>query len=243
LSQLKPKFAPGLIPFTAVNTPNGVAGLDAQGKVLASAIPAVVGAGFARKGNFDASTGAYPTNPTDGDFYVVSVSGAVGGQTLTVGDSIYYTAATASWNVIDQSRSTDELPEGTTRLYFTNARAQAAAVINSLAASTTQAPTTSAVNTALALKANTVTRFKERFQLTPAQITAQAVVFSNLALANSVHAGVQGLGMIEESTSGDYTLSVDGGTGFTKLTFKNDLATGGATPLSQGDVIFVEYVF
>lgn len=242
MSQLKPKFAPGLIPVTAIGQANGVAGLDSGGKILASALPAVVGAGFTRKGNFDASTGAYPTSPADGDFYVVSVSGTVGAQTLTVGDSIYYTTADTTWHVIDQSRSTSELPEGT-NLYFTNARAQTAAVINSLAASTTQAPTTSAVVAALALKANIATRFKERFVLSAGQITAQAVVFSNLALPNSVHAGVQGLGMIEENAAGDYTLSVDGGTGFTKLTFKNDLATGGATPLAAGDVLYVEYAY
>lgn len=57
--------------------------------------------------------------------------------------------------VISAPQSTDELSEGVTNLYFTDARARAAAVENLIdPAHTNIAPSGSAVNTALALKAD-----------------------------------------------------------------------------------------
>ena len=240
MSQLKAKFAPTLVPYAIVGQPNGVATLDAQGKLLSIQLPSGLAGGVKFKGAFDASSGNYPASPANGDLYMVTVAGTVSGVVYTVGDFFFWSSDDSTWHKIETSRTTDELPEGTTSLYFTISRAQSAAVVNSLAGGeTVKAPSVAAVAAALATKATAITRTKERFVLSAAQITAKAVVFSNLALPNSVHAGVQGLGMIEENAAGDYTLSVDGGTGFTKMTFVNDLTT----LLSAGDVVYVEYAY
>ena len=246
MSALKTKFGPGWLATTLLGIANGVASLGSDGKLSPAQIPAALTGGLTFKGNFDASTGSYPTSPSTGDYYNVSVAGTVSGQVLTVGDQIFYSSVDSAWHVIDTSKSTSDLPEGT-NLYFTAGRAQTAAVINSLAASTTQAPTTSAVNTALATKANNFTRTKERYVLSATNITNGYIILNQLATALSMHAGVQGLGLIEESldagTTGDYLLSTDGGTNHTKLTWKNDLASGGATALAAGDVIYVGYSY
>lgn len=70
---------------------------------------------------------------------------------LSEGTNLYYTAA--RFNTAFAAKSTSDLSEGS-NLYFTDARAQAAAVANNLTASTTVAPSKTAVNAALALKAN-----------------------------------------------------------------------------------------
>jgi len=90
-------------------------------------------------------------------------------------------------------------------------------------------------------------RGKERFSLSPTDISNGYKVLSRLALTFSMTAGIQGLGLLEESldsgATGDYVLTVDGVSGHTKLTWVNDLATGGATPLASGDVLYVQYEF
>ena len=247
MSILKTKFGPGWLATVLLGAPNGVAGLDSGGKVPIGQLPASVTAGGIRyKGTFDASTGSYPASPADGDLYRVTVAGTVSGVVYTIGDYILYSLSETQWDKIESSRTSDELPEGTTNLYFTTARAQTAAVQNSLAASTVIAPSASAVNTALAGKAASFTRTKERYVLSSTDITNQYVILNQAALARSITAGVQGLGLIEESldgTTGDYAVTIDGGTTHTKMTFKNDRASGGASPLAAGDVIYVQYEY
>src|SRR5699024_6957397 len=48
-------------------------------------------------GTFDASTGSYPTSPTKGDWYRVSVEGTVSGRDLKVDDKIYYDGTAWQW--------------------------------------------------------------------------------------------------------------------------------------------------
>lgn len=71
--------------------------------------------GLEYKGQFDASTGSWPTDPSQGDFYKVSVAGTVGGVDLNVGDMIIANknvagaSATADWDVIDNTEAADIL--------------------------------------------------------------------------------------------------------------------------------------
>ncbi len=94
-----------------------------------------------------------------------------------------------------------------------------------------------------AVVASAFTRGKQRFSLSGGDISNGFVIFSQLTKVFSVTAGVQGLGLLEESldggTTGDYVLSTDGGSGHTKLAWVNDLVT----LLKSGDVIFVEYAY
>lgn len=249
MSAIAGKFGPAFLKVAQLNQPNGVAGLDGSGKILTANLPSSVTGGLNFKGSYDAS-GSLPTSPTNGDLYMVSVAGSGGGTFtspgLEVGDYIFWSTSANAWEPIFNAKTTDAVNEGSVNLYHTAARAQAAAVRNDLAASTTQAPTTSAVNSALALKAGLSTRAKERYVLTGTNITNGYIVLAHLALNYSINAGVQGLGLIEQSidsTTGDYLVSTDGGSGNTRMTFMNDLATGGLTPLAAGDVIYVQYAY
>lgn len=49
------------------------------------------------KGNWDASGGVYPTSPTFGDWYTISVAGTMGTVAYVVGDKIYYSGVTDEW--------------------------------------------------------------------------------------------------------------------------------------------------
>lgn len=91
---------------------------------------------------------------------ISSVNGFTGVVVLSTSDvaegsNLYYTSA--RFNTAFAAKSTTDLSEGT-NLYFTTARARTAAVVDSLAGSQTdQAPSVSAVNTALSMIAtNTI---------------------------------------------------------------------------------------
>ena len=60
---------------------NGLASLDATGKVPASQLPVTA---MEYKGAWNASTGSYPATPDTGDFWVVSVAGTVGAEDYDV---------------------------------------------------------------------------------------------------------------------------------------------------------------
>ncbi len=71
--------------------------------------------GLEYKGAFDASIGSWPSDPSQGDFYKVSVAGTVGGVDLNVNDMIIANkdvsgaSATADWDVIDNTEAADIL--------------------------------------------------------------------------------------------------------------------------------------
>jgi hypothetical protein len=118
---------------------NGIATLDANGKVPTAQIPAQSG-GSSYGGAFDASTGSMPSNPTHGISYRVSVAGTVNSVAYNVGDMIIYNSTTTAWDRFDGvdnvisvngqtgavSLATTNVSEGT-NLYYTNARADARA--------------------------------------------------------------------------------------------------------------------
>jgi hypothetical protein len=247
MSALKTKFGPGWLATTLLGVANGVASLDATGKIPVAQLPASVTGGLTFKGTFDASTGSFPASPANGDFYVVSVAGTISSYVLKVGDYIFYSSSLSTWEQIHDPANTDAITEGATNLYFTNTRAQTAAVVNSLGGTqTNQAPSVASVNSALLAKQAAFSRSKESFTLASGDITNGYIILSQLALSNSMTAGVQGLGLIQESpdgTAGDYKLATDVGTGHSKLTWLNDLATGGTTPLAAGDIIYVKYEY
>lgn len=73
---------------------NGIASLDATGKVPTAQLPEISGGGgTVYKGTWDASTGNFPTlTPSDGEFWVISVAGTINLIAYSVGDwIIYYT--------------------------------------------------------------------------------------------------------------------------------------------------------
>lgn len=74
---------------------NGIATLDSEGHLLVSQMPT---SALIYKGQWDASSGAYPvqTTYTVGDFYIVSVAGTVSGVAYYVGDWIIWNGT--SWD-------------------------------------------------------------------------------------------------------------------------------------------------
>jgi len=118
---------------------NGVAPLDATVKIPATYLPAYVD-----DVQEYASLAAFPATGTTGIIYVALDTN----KTYRWGGSSYT-------EISPSPGSTDAVPEGSVNLYFTNARAQAAVVIDSIAdADTIHSPSRNAVFDALALKAN-----------------------------------------------------------------------------------------
>jgi hypothetical protein len=155
------------IPATQKGAANGVASLDSGGKVPVAQLPNSI---MEYKGTYNASTNT-PTlvdgTGNIGDVYRVTIAGAgVNSLNFVVGDYAIYNGTTwekahsGSDAVVSVNGfagivvlTSDNVAEGTTNLYFTNARAQTAAVVNSLGGSqTNQAPSVASVNTALAGK-------------------------------------------------------------------------------------------
>lgn len=65
---------------------------------------------------------------------------------------------------------------------------------------------------------------------------------SHVVKANSVHFAVGGGRVLNEGP--DFSVSLTGGVGgFSRITFLNDIATGGATPLADGMIIYVKYLY
>jgi hypothetical protein len=120
-----------------IGAPSGVAGLDASSKILTANLPASVLGSLKYKGTLDASTGAYPASPAQGDYYVISVAGTILGHAYSVGDWATYDGV--QWDYIDNSvkvssvngfvgaivLTTTNISEGTS-LYYTQARFDAA---------------------------------------------------------------------------------------------------------------------
>lgn len=88
-----------------------------------------------------------------------------------------------------------------------------------------------------------VTPVKETIVLSGTDITNQYIDLSNVAQTDSILFMVQGAGSLLEGASYDYSVNYTGGAGGnTRITFLNDLATGGAAALIAGDVVQVNYV-
>lgn len=85
---------------------------------------------------------------------------------------------------------------------------------------------------------------KETFVLNGTDITNQYVDLAQVALTNSIIFMVKGAGYLLEGASYDYSVSYTGGAGGkTRITFLNDLATGGTAALVATDVVQVNYEY
>lgn len=89
-----------------------------------------------------------------------------------------------------------------------------------------------------------ITNEKETFTLNGTDITNQYIDLANVARNDSIHFMVKGSGSLLEGASHDYSVSYTGGAGGnTRITFLNDLATGGNAALIAGDIVQVQYEF
>lgn len=85
---------------------------------------------------------------------------------------------------------------------------------------------------------------KETFILSGTNITNQFIDLAHVASTNSINFMVQGSGSLLEGVSYDYSVNYTGGSGGnTRITFLNDLATGGGAALIAGDVVQVQYEY
>lgn len=85
---------------------------------------------------------------------------------------------------------------------------------------------------------------KQTFTLVSGDITNQYIDLAQVARNNSIEFKVRGGAPILEGASYDYSVSYTGGVGGkTRITFLNDLATGGASALIAGDVIQIIYQY
>ena len=84
----------------------------------------------------------------------------------------------------------------------------------------------------------------QTFTLSGGDITNQYIDLSQVAQSNSIHFLVRGAGLLLEGASHAYTVSYTGGAGGnTRITFVNDLATGGNAALIAGDIVQVKYTY
>ena len=154
-----------------VGAANGVAGLDGSGKVPSNQLPDSLVGAMVYKGVWNCSGGTYPTNPSQGYYYVASVAGTISSVDYEIGDWLAYNGS--SWDKIDNSDKvssvnsqtgavtlvTDDIAEdgSPTNLWFTGARVdtQIKTVLNS----NNQILTTNGSNVLTAVTLETGLRF------------------------------------------------------------------------------------
>jgi hypothetical protein len=235
---------------------NGVATLDGSGKIPSSQL--TVNA-MEYKGTWNASTNspslADGTGNT-GDFYKVATAGSQdlgsGSITFAIGDWVLYNGAT--WEKTDHTESvssvngyngavvlgTDDISEGSTNLYFTNARAKSAAVSDTVYGVgwdgvTDVAPSKNAVYDKIeSLGASLIQAGNEIFTLSGTNITNGYVELAQNAKTGSVQ--VVAGGLVHELTA-DYTLSIP--VAVTRVTFAGDLSAN----LIAGDKLLIQYMY
>lgn len=86
-----------------VGVADGVASLGSDGKVPSAQLPSSLTGALVYSGVLDASGGAYPGSPSQGDYYVISVAGTIDGTGYDIGDWAVYNGS--SWDKIDNSAS------------------------------------------------------------------------------------------------------------------------------------------
>jgi hypothetical protein len=85
---------------------------------------------------------------------------------------------------------------------------------------------------------------KETFTLSAGDITNQYLDLQQVAETDSVDMKVKGSPSLLEGASHDFSVNyTGGGGGVTRVTFLNDLATGGSAALIAGDVVQISYRF
>lgn len=100
------------------------------------------------------------------------------------------------------------------------------------------------VTTWTTVSGSSITFNKETFTLSGTDITNQYVDLAHVAKTGSIIFMVKGAGNVLEGASFDYSVNYTGGAGGnTRLTFLNDLATGGAAALIAGDILQINYSY
>lgn len=90
--------------------------------------------------------------------------------------------------------------------------------------------------------AGATTEGLENFTLVSGDITNQYIDLTQVAVTNSIEFKVQGAPSLLEGAALDYIISYTGGAGGkTRITFQNDLASGGNAALVAGDKVQVTY--
>lgn len=172
---------------------------------------------------------------------VNSVNGQTGVVVLTTtniaeGTNLYYTQA--RFDTAFAAKTTDNLTEGSTNLYFTTTRARTAAVVNSLAGSQTdQAPSVSAVNAALAVIGNPYATFQNT---QGGAVTVRQVAYQDpanpgqakLAQANGSFSSGSVFLMVKDASIADTASGA-------YYTPKKGTLVGGFTGLTVGDPIYL----
>lgn len=245
------------ISSTEKGAASGVATLDGSGKVPAAQLPNSV---MEYRGAYNASTNSpvvVDGTGNAGDVYRTSVAGSQnfgsGSLSLAVGDFIIYSgsiwekspASSFDFDAAFAAKSTSNLAEGS-NLYFTSARAKAAAVADAIVDAVTDvAPSQNAVFDALALKANSSSikiAKKEAFTLVAGDITNGYIDLAQVAATDSIYLGIKGY--LPQFEVLDYTVSYTGGAGGkSRITFAGDLASAGSAPLASGDKVYVQYSY
>lgn len=85
---------------------------------------------------------------------------------------------------------------------------------------------------------------KETFTLSGTDITNQYIDLAQVAKVSSIIFMVKGSGYLLEGASYDYSVNLTGGAGGkTRITFLNDLATGGVAALVAADILQIQYQY
>lgn len=234
---------------------NGVASLDASGRIPTAQLPT---SATEYKGAWNASTDS-PTlangTGTNGDLYRVSVGGShdfgAGSITFVAGDAVIYNGSV--WEKIPGedviqsvngqtgvvSLDSDDISEGSSNLYFTDARVRDAVLTGFVTGANSSIAATDSVLQAFektqgqidAISSASTNAEKDVFTLTGTDITNGSVTLSQTPITDSLIVWLKG-GPVQSITD-DYTISG------TTLTFAGDLAA-----LAQsGDVLNVQYLY
>lgn len=196
---------------------------------------------YVNKGAWDASTNT-PTladgSGTNGWVYRANVAGTVdfgsGNIVFEIGDlAVYDGSVWQKFDVIDNelpNSTTDDLAEGSTNLYFTDARAKTAAVVDSMAGTETdQAPSVSSIKTYIDTNSDNTLAYV---------VTLNATDISNgyfdLPVEVESVLDVTPKGFPAQFETDDYSLSVV--SSVTRITFAGDMLS-----LVDGDKVKVIY--
>lgn len=128
----------GYVETSQLGVADGVATLDATGRIPSSQLTIDA---LQYKGVWDADLNdpaLADGTGTIGDLYRVNEAGTSdlgsGNITFAVGDKVVYNGSVwEKWNTSELDITSDDVPEGSTNLYFTDTRARDAVVVNTLA--------------------------------------------------------------------------------------------------------------
>lgn len=227
---------------------NGVAELDSNGKIPSSQLPTLaISDTFVVNSEGDmlslvAERGDVAIRTDLSKSFILAGSSAAvladWKELLTPGDAV----VSVNGQTGSVSLDTDDIAEGATNKYFSDAAAKAAAVVNSTAGSETdQAASVDAMKSYVASEIAAIPApqipqgKKERIVLTATDISNGYIDCAFEAMADTMMVMTGGV-VHNEGSGDDYTLSIVGGK--TRITFEPDLAA----ILADGDDIYLQYL-